>query len=102
MPELSRALTLIRLYWGKTQSELAEEVGISQSYLSEIENGKKDVTVPVLRAYSDRLGIPMSSLMFFAEEVQASPSQRGRRIVAGKVLTLLEKLVPEHAKTDSD
>lgn len=38
-----------REYRGLTMSALAEAAGISQSYLSDIENGKKDGSVKVLK-----------------------------------------------------
>ena len=38
---LSEALRLIRVFHDVKQNELAERFGVSKSYLSEIESGKK-------------------------------------------------------------
>jgi transcriptional regulator with XRE-family HTH domain len=39
-----------------TQKELAERLGISQSYLSTVERGKREVGAPVLLAISREFG----------------------------------------------
>jgi transcriptional regulator with XRE-family HTH domain len=93
---INEALKLIRLYWGKSQAEMAEEISLSQSYLSEIEAGHKEVTLDILKKYSTRLKVPMSSLVLFAEKVEGLPKPtRGRLFIAGKALSLLKKLVPD-------
>lgn len=93
---INDALRIVRLYWGFTQKELSEKLEISQSLISEIESGRKAVTLDVLECYSDKLGIRLSQLMFFAEEVEnLPPSHRGKHFVAEKVLDLLEKFAPE-------
>lgn len=93
---INEALRVMRLYWGKSQAALASELGISQSYLSEIEAGKKEATLDLLRRYSEALNVPMSRLLFFVEQMEGVPSPtRGRVFVAGKALELLRSLIPE-------
>jgi len=93
---INDALKIVRLYWGFTQKELSKKLNISQSLISEIESGRKTVTLDVLECYSDKLGIRLSQLMFFAEEVESlPPSRRGKHFVADKVLDLLEKFAPQ-------
>jgi transcriptional regulator with XRE-family HTH domain len=93
---INEALKVLRLYWGKSQSTLASDLGISQSYLSEIESGRKEVTLDLLQRYSNALKIPLSRLLFFAEAMEGAPKPtRGRLFVAGKVLDLLKTLIPE-------
>jgi transcriptional regulator with XRE-family HTH domain len=93
---INEALKLIRLYWGKSQAEMAREIEMSQPYLSEIEAGRKEVTLDVLKRYSNRLDIPMSSLLLFAERIEGQPiPSRGRVFIAGRTLSLLKKLIPD-------
>jgi transcriptional regulator with XRE-family HTH domain len=93
---INEGLKVVRLYWGKSQAALATELGISQSYLSEIEAARKDVTLDLLQRYSDTLDIPISRLLFFVEEMEGVPKPtRGRIFVAGKALDLLKALIPE-------
>ena len=92
---INEALRLIRLYWGYSQVELADKLGVSQSIISEIESGQKSVSLDLLEKYSKSLGIRMSQLLFFAEEIEGEPiARRGRLIFAERVLKLLERLRP--------
>lgn len=94
-PMINEALTIARLYWGYSQTDLAHALGMSQAMVSEIERGTKSVTLETLGRYSDVLGIKKSQLMFFAEEIEnEAPVRKGRLIIAEKALHLLKKLKP--------
>ena len=87
------ALRLVRLYWGYSQSELANKLDVSQSLISEIESKNKNVTIDILSKYSIALNIKMSQLLFFAEElVDEKIDRRGKLFVADKVIRLLEAM----------
>lgn len=89
------ALRLVRLYWGYSQSELANKLDVSQSLISEIESKNKNVTIDILSKYSIALNIKMSQLLFFAEElVDEKIDRRGKLFVADKVIRLLEAMKP--------
>ncbi len=95
---INDALRLVRLYWGLSQKDLAEKLDLSQSMISEIERGSKTVSMDVLERYSKNLGIRMSQLLFFAEELETQPLQkRGKLIVAPKILKILKKIAPNEA-----
>lgn len=95
-PLVSEALKLVRLYWGFSQAELAERLSISQSMISDIERGTKSVSLDILERYSKKLGIRMSQLLFFAEELDGQPlPKKGRLIVASHVLDILRNLAPK-------
>lgn len=97
---LNESLKVLRAYLGKTQAELAGELGLSQSYLSEIERGDKEVTLEILRKYSAHLDIPLSSLLFFAENIEGVPRRSKRQIfVADRVLKLLKRIAPQDVET---
>ena len=98
-PMINQALKLVRLYWGFSQQELADELDISQSMVSEVERGAKSVSLELLEKYSKGLDIRMSQLLFFAEEIENEPPKtRGKLIIASKVLSLLEALKPDDIK----
>ena len=85
------ALRLMRVFHDMSQTNLADKLGISKSYLSEIEKGeKKKVTLDLLERYSQVFNIPVSSLMFFAEQVDQGNYEKVRSSVAGKVLKMLD------------
>lgn len=92
---LSEALRLIRVYSDFNQTEMAGALGISKSYLSEIEAGKKIATLALLEKYAEVLDVPVSSLLFFSEQLASESRSQGLRIrVAEKVLKLLDALGP--------
>ncbi|MEZ5832507.1 MAG: helix-turn-helix transcriptional regulator [Dongiaceae bacterium] len=94
-PMINEALRLLRLYCGFSQAEMAKRLSVAQSMISDVEGGRKNVTLDLLEAYSAAVGVRMSQLLFFAEQIEGQPiARRGQLIVADKVLRLLEKLKP--------
>lgn len=90
---IAEALRLLRTYHNTPQSKLAAELGISKSYLSEIESGKKKVTLDLLRQYSSHFNVPLSALFFFSEEMDRTrPSGRAQGAIALGALHLLNKI----------
>ena len=88
---LNRALRLIRVYHDLNLSEASQRVGLSKSYISEMERGHKKVSLDVLQKYSVAFGVPMSSLMLFAEHVEDGRlSEESRVYIADKALKMLE------------
>lgn len=87
---LNEALRLIRVYHDLTQTQLSYDLAISNSYLSEIESGKKAPSLELLSKYSGRFDIPVSSLLFFSENLEKSRvTDKVRLGVARKVVDLL-------------
>ncbi|NJR75763.1 MAG: helix-turn-helix transcriptional regulator [Scytonema sp. CRU_2_7] len=68
---ISKALRLMRVFYDLTQKELAVKLAISKSHLSEIESANKTPTINVLKGYSEIFEVPMSSIMFLAENVDS-------------------------------
>lgn len=84
------ALRLVRVFHDLSQTALADRLGISKSYLSEIESGKKTVTLELLEKYAEVFNMPASSLLFFSERLSDSKSEKVRAAVAGKVIKMLD------------
>jgi transcriptional regulator with XRE-family HTH domain len=103
---LHEALRLIRVYHDMKQAELAEKLGISKSYMSEIEKGTKSPSVELINKYADIFGIPASSILFFAENMdkpQASVATRqARQFVATKIIKLLQFLEERRGHAHAD
>lgn len=96
-----RALKTLRQYHRLTQSDLAEQLGISRSYLNEIERGRKEPSLEILSKYAERFDIPLSSLMLFAEQSQSPKLDRARLYVADKVLKMLEWIAEDDHDAES-
>ncbi|MEQ9490732.1 MAG: helix-turn-helix transcriptional regulator [Alphaproteobacteria bacterium] len=87
---IHEALRLIRVFHDLKQTELADKLGISKSHLSEIEGGKKTPSLELINRYSTEFNIPISSIMFFAEELPgAKAGERIQSKIAVKVLDIL-------------
>lgn len=88
---LNKALKLIRTYYDISQTELSSQIGVSNSYLSEIESGKKQPTIDLLKKYSELFDMPLSSILFFSEGLDAPKATDAMRMtVAKSVISLLE------------
>lgn len=94
---LNEALRLIRAYHDISQSELCADLGVSNSYLSEIESGKKQPTLDLLGKYSKRFDIPLSSLLFFSEKIEDGVTEKLRLGAAKKVVSLLQWVEQKNA-----
>ena len=59
----SSPIKILRKYRGLTQAELADNVGISRPYLTEIETGKKQGSVKAIRAIAETLDVSTGLLV---------------------------------------
>lgn len=96
---LNRALRLLRTYHQISQVHLASELGISNSYLSEIEKGDKAPSIELLMKYSEKFKMPTSSILLFSESLDSRDPKRSKLRVAAadKILRLLEWLEEKDA-----
>jgi DNA-binding XRE family transcriptional regulator len=60
---LGNRVRTLRRKRGWTQVEMAELLGIDRSYLSEIENGKKDPSLRVMKTIADGFDLSLSQLL---------------------------------------
>lgn len=74
---LNESLRLFRIFHDKKLIELAKELKISPSYLSEIESGKKQPSMEIIVKYSKIFKTTPSSILFFSEELDKN-KKRGR------------------------
>jgi transcriptional regulator with XRE-family HTH domain len=91
---IGEALRLIRVFHDLKQVDVANILGVSKSYLSEIENSKKEPSLELLEKYSNSFDLPLSSILFFSESLEGNGKvKEGTRIfVAEKILRILSFL----------
>ena len=88
---LNRALKLLRTFHQLSQVELAKRLGISNSYLSEIESGNKNPGLDLLEKYALIFNIPVSSILLFSEKLNGDRASDKIRVkAADKILRILE------------
>lgn len=97
---LNEALKQIRLFHQKKQVELAFELDISKSYLSEIEANKKTVSLELLEKYSVAFSVPVSSLLLFSENLEAAKRSDKLRLSCAK--TIVKTMEWISAKSESE
>ncbi len=98
---IHRALKLTREFHRIKQTELAEKLNISKSYLSEIESGNKSVSVALLEKYSEIFGIPVSTFFLFKESV-LSPATKAETDRADRLLQFFEWVAQEDDNEEHD
>lgn len=90
---LGEALRLIRVFHDLKQNELARQLGISQSHLSDVERGEKTPSQELVAKYAEHFDLPISSIWFFDEQLATGPSKsainRARGVIADKILDFL-------------
>jgi transcriptional regulator with XRE-family HTH domain len=88
---LHEALKQIRLFHQLKQIELAAELDISKSYLSEVESNRKHVSMELLEKYAKYFSVPVSSLMLFSENMDAAKNSDPLRLkCAKKIIKIME------------
>ncbi|MBB6241251.1 helix-turn-helix transcriptional regulator [Rhodanobacter sp. MP1X3] len=85
---LDRALKTVREVHQIRQADLAEKLGISKSHLSELESGKKGVSVELLKKYANIFDVPPSTFLSFMEALEGESDRRREK--AKKLLRVLE------------
>lgn len=58
--DAGRLIKLLRTAGEITQGELAKELGVTQTYLSRVENGRREPGMNLIRKASHRFGVPMA------------------------------------------
>ena len=87
---LKDALRLLRIFHDMSQTDLAEKLGVSKSLLSQIESGGRRPTLDLLEGYAAAFKLPVSSILFFSEQLESNKlSERTRVKVADKILKLM-------------
>ncbi len=65
---ISNAVKLCRTARGISQADLAIKAGISTSYVSLIEKGKRDISISMLENIANALETPVETLIFMAAD----------------------------------
>lgn len=91
--KIGYAVKRLRLKKKKTVEDAAKEIGISQSYLSRIENNTQTPSVKVINQIADYFDVH-SSYLFFDEESINSFTENENELLSNKHISIndLEKL----------
>ncbi len=82
-----------RNIFGYKANEMSSKLGISPSYLSEIENNKKSPSLDLLERYSKIYGIKVSSLILMSENYdEAIKKGKGTALIRSMMIKLIESM----------
>ena len=65
---LGRTIVRLRREKGFSQEAFANEAGIDRRYMSDIENGKRNISIDILERICNKLGMKMSELFVEVEK----------------------------------
>jgi transcriptional regulator with XRE-family HTH domain len=74
--DISKALLGIRKETGYSQNVFADKLGITQSYLSQIEHGKKTPSIDLIECYCDIFKKPIAFVLWMALEEKDVPESK--------------------------
>lgn len=98
---MSETLKLLRIFFGYKSVEMAKKLNISQSFLSEVENGKKNATLELLNQYSKVLNIKVSTIVLLSESLENDKNSKKdiKHNIAGIGMRVL-KILKENGELD--
>lgn len=94
---LGEGLRLIRVSHDCKTTELANALGMSASYISELERDKKTPSMETLRKYADCFDTTVSAIMFFAEDIEKDEKHPMKSVIRRKLVRFLQIVENETA-----
>lgn len=98
---LHTALRLTREFHRMKQVDLAVQLQISRSYLSEIESGRKPISVALLDRYAQVFNVPASTFLLFKDAVM-EPTTKGQAVRAKRLLQFFQWVAHENTDEGSE
>lgn len=100
---LGETIKLLRKRNGLNQSQLAELCEITVTYLSLIENGKKEPTLSLLKTITNSLQVPLPILLFSALTEEDIPESRKEffNVIKPSIDSMLHNLIDDNADSKS-
>lgn len=98
---MGETLKLLRIFYGYKSVDMAKRLNISQSFLSEIENSKKNPTLELLNKYSKIFNIKVSTIVLLSESLENEQVARKdlKHNLAGIGMKVL-KILKENGELD--
>lgn len=94
---IGEAIETIRKIKRLSQGDLANQANITQSYLSLIENNKKEPNLKTLKTISSSLDIPLPFLLLYSINKEDVPESKQDSFQV--IIPLIKSLLGEYVKT---
>lgn len=79
MSSIGKILKLIRAHRAISQGEMAEQLGVTQNFLSQVEHDKKSVSITKLEGFASKLGISKEILLLAGCDVPEELKEKDRQ-----------------------
>lgn len=89
--KIGTAINRMRIIKEITQTELSIKTGISQTYISQIENNRKNPSIEVLETISKALDVPLPILLFYSMDQEDVKEQKQKHFLFLK--PILEQMI---------
>ena len=96
---LGRTLKRIRLATGQSQRELAEKLSVDPTYISHLENDRRDPSVRLLKRFAALTEVPVGALLVVAMWEGLDPSERAASQPLVSALTRLADAAAKNASS---
>lgn len=98
---LYEILRLVRVFHDLKAIDLAKRLDISPGYLSEIERGKKQPPISLIKKYGEIFNLPPSSFLYFEERLAEDKGKANfKSIIRGYILEVLQRIETEALSQD--
>lgn len=86
-PGINKALKAFRVFHRMTQKSIAEKLEVPASFVSEMETGKKAVTLSLVEKYASLFKVPSWEIVYLGEAYDRNRTRKG---ISGKLLDLID------------
>ncbi|DAB10113.1 TPA: transcriptional regulator [Candidatus Gastranaerophilales bacterium HUM_16] len=100
MDKLNEALRLVRVFHDKKIKDLAAELDVSPSFITDIEKGNKKPSLELVDKYAKVFNTTKSALLFFSEEIEKGASKSKCKMLIRDYMLKFLKAVEEKAFKD--
>ena len=92
MSDLGKVLKHIRIYNQESCLSLSKKLGVTQSYITHLEQGNKTPSQKTLNKYAEFAGVPVSAIILFSEEYndKSQIKKKARNLIYKSALGLLD------------
>lgn len=88
--KLNEVLRLIRVFHNISQREASKLLDIPQSHICSIETKKRKPTLETIQKYADAFKVPLSSILFFAENAENAKLGKIKEKLSSKAISILQ------------
>ena len=92
---IGQTLKKVRTIYGLKAVVMSSRLGISASYLSEIENDKKQPSLELLQKYADVFEMKLSSLILLSEKEKEDKGDNYIRDLMNRLIDHMSKNLPD-------